>query len=174
MEGRSMKTLFDLLQQHSAAALAATVDRCGIEGLDSFGRHRKFKPGSPEAAEALAALAAQHQWEQSDSYDQSPVDASQSHLESPFSRFGWPDEALPDFSPAGDVSKRTGAETKADDTLLTIIAAVCVEVGIDLRAPSATSDLLKLMQGSDFAAPSENTLRKVVFAARDAIGRRSK
>lgn len=169
-----MKTLFDLLQQHSAAALASAVERAGVEGRDCFGRVGKFKPGSPEAVEALAALTAQHQWEQSDSFDQSPSDAAQSVLESPFLRYGWPVDALPDLTPAGDAPRRTGAATRADDTLLTIIAAMCVEVGIDLRTPSATSDLLKLMQGSDFAAPSENTLRKVVFAARDAIGRRGK
>lgn len=169
-----MKDLYDLLQQHPAATLASAVERFGIEGRDQFGRHGKFKPGSPEAVEALAALAAQYRWEQSDIYEQSPADDLVEWPESPFLRFGWPDDALPDFSPAGDSPKRTGAATKADDTLLTIIAALAVEVGIDLRTPSATSDLLKLMQSSDFIAPSENTLRKVVFAARDAIGRRSK
>jgi hypothetical protein len=167
-------TLFDLLQQHSAADLAATVERAGIEGFDPFGRQRRFKSGSPEVLDVLRALSAQHEWEQSDVYDQSPADHGLHWPDHPFLRFGWPDDALPDFSSSDTTPKRSGAETRSDDTLLTIIAALAVEVDIDVRKPSATSDLLKLMQGSEFSAPSENTLRKVVFAARDAIGRRSK
>lgn len=176
-----VRTLFALLWQYSAGALASAIEQHGIHGVDRFGRPRYFAPGDSGASEALDALAEDYatmEWWRlhndavEDGIGVDPLEAGQpqpiQQLEYRFHLYGWPAGAVPDLgAPAPQPIPRAAAQTLREDTVLRLIAALAAELGIDIADAKAPQRLQRVLEGRGEKSPALNTLKGIVDRARN-------
>lgn len=186
---RHFSTLFDLLTvDTSVGALASCIEKFGIYCWDRYGR---FGPANEaNTARALDLLA--------EAYTRRfAVETEQwielAFTEEPIERpslfdFGWFDDDIPTLEmiardieaesnkqgePERKTPQRRGAETKSRDTLLTIIAALSEQAGIDPSGRGAAARIAEAVERIG-ATIGDDTVRAVLKEIPNAVDRRSK
>ncbi len=164
---RSFATLRKLLAHHDVGVLATAVETCGVHGIDRFGRNRRFERNSPEAGEALAALAEEHVIQRAVAEHGLDADWAMGESLALLDAWGWPGDQLPDLGePTPQPVARAAAQTKSDNTLLRLIVALAAEHGIDITRDKAAQQLERFLEQRGDKPPSLNALKGIVERAR--------
>lgn len=176
--------LRDVLKSRSPGigTLATAIEQNGIYTWDRFGR---FGHADERAKNrALDALAEHYKYSyfflirhlgDTPDYGEKEHDVAMAIMQ----RFGWPSDQCPDFDAirkglgSREPPKPKAAETRARDTLLTIIATLADQAQIDLGERGAAGRIADWTQL--IGAPvSDDTVRNILKLIPEAIERRGK
>lgn len=176
-------SLFDLLSvDASVAVLATAIERGPIYRFDRFGRYGSSSDADKAVALDLLAEARIERLflETAEEWTDNWLHDDDKYLVRPgLHDFGWFPADLPNLDEIlsgldlREPPQRRGATTRARDTLLTMIAALSANCGINLDERGSASRIVEAMERIGTPA-SDDTVRTVLKEIPSAIERRSK